>query len=349
MERSSGEVGAEAPVVPEHRFSRPGWRVLVTALVAVISVGLLLWVAPPGQVLKQIGDMKLSWVLVAIGLELGSCASYPVVFRRFFPEPPAGVSRQVAWMAMGAGALLPGGNIASAGATGILLRRHGVATRRLIERCAALLCLLTLFGFLVNGVAGALLLAQVPGGPHDLLHTGGPILVSIIVLGTATLIVLAGRRRGLSAPRVLRGVAGALEGAWRETGTGHWRLLGGAGFLLLDMGALWASCAATGHPLGFLAIILAYCIGYLATLIPVPAGIGVLDTGLAGTLVLYHFPATSAVGAVLVYHAISIWVPAVGGLIAWLPTQRRRTGESAAVGLPSLHGIQLAAAADRDG
>ncbi len=66
---------------------------------------------------------------------------------------------------MGAGAVLPGGNISSAAASGLLLRHRGLGTRRLLERCAALLCLLTAFGFAVNGAAGALLLAGVPDGP----------------------------------------------------------------------------------------------------------------------------------------------------------------------------------------
>ncbi len=145
-------------------------------------------------------------MLGAVALELGSCLSYVVVFRRFFPEPPRSVSRRVAWIAMGAGAVLPGGNISSAAATGVLLRRHGIGTRRLLTRCAALLSLLTGFGFLVNGIAGVWLLLGLPGGPHDLSHTGIPILVSIVVLGAATLIMLrrapprAPPRRGRSAP-----------------------------------------------------------------------------------------------------------------------------------------------------
>src|ERR1700753_1282104 len=125
------------------------------------------------------------WVLAAVAFEVASCLSYVIIFRRFFPEPPRSVSRTVAWIAMGAGAVLPGGNISSAAATGVLLRRHGIGARRLLTRCAALLCLLTGFGFLVNGLAGVALLLGVPGGPHDLSHTGIPILVSVGVLGGA--------------------------------------------------------------------------------------------------------------------------------------------------------------------
>jgi hypothetical protein len=303
---------------------RPRWQGVGITVVALASLGLLLWVAPPSQIARQIGAMNPAWVLAAAVFEVGSCLSYVVVFRRFFPEPPRGVGRRVAWIAMGAGAVLPGGNISSAAATGWLLRGHGVGRWRLLERCGSLLCLLTLFGFFVNGVAALLLLARVPDGPHDLLHTGGPIAVSLLVLGAATGVMVIGRRAGERAPLPLRALSASLAGAWKEVRSAHWRLLGAVGFLCLDMAALWAACAATGHHIGFLAVLLAYCIGYLATLVPVPAGLGVLDTGLAGALVLYGLSPAASVSAVLVYHAISIWVPGLGGLAAWLPGRRER-------------------------
>ena len=299
----------------------------------------MLWVAPPGEVIDQIGEMRLAWVLAAIALELGSCVSYVIVFRRFFPEPPPAVSRRVAWIAMGAGAVLPGGNISSAAATGWLLRRHGIGTQRLLGRCAALLCLLTAFGFVVNGLAGVLLLAGVSRGPHDLLHTGGPILVSIAVLSFAALLAIVVRRVGDGAPLPVRGIAAGLEGAWRSVGAPHWRLLGTAGFLCLDMAALWAACAATGHAIGFIALAIAYCIGYLTTAVPIPAGLGVLDAGLAASLVLYGMSPSASVGAVIVYHSIAIWVPALGGLIAWLPTRGRRSVTPPTVSLPVLGAV----------
>lgn len=326
------EEDAIAALAPRRR----AWRVLGSATVGAVSIGLLLWVAPPAQVLRQISDMRLTWVLAAIGLELASCLSYVVVFRRFFPEPTRAVSHQVAWISLGAGAVLPGGNISSAAATGWLLRRCGIGTRQLLGRCAALLCLLTGFGFFVNGACGVLLLAGVPGGPHDLLHAGAPVLVSIVVLSGAALVAVVGRRAGERAPLPLRGLAAGLDGGWAAVRAPHWRLLGAAGFLLLDMGALAAACAATGHPLGLPAMAIAYCIGYLATAVPMPAGLGVLDSGLAASLVLYGLNPAASVGAVLVYHAISIWVPGTGGFLAWLPTRRHAAGAVPVVVAPEL-------------
>jgi uncharacterized membrane protein YbhN (UPF0104 family) len=318
-----------APIRSRKR-PRPTARVLATAIVSVLSIGVLLWVAPPAQVINSIGDMNLIWLLAVVALELGSCLSYVVVFRRFFPEPPRPVSRQVAWIAMGAGAVLPGGNFSSAATTGWLLRHHDIGARRLVERCGALLCFLTLFGFFINGIAGAFLLVGIGHGPHDLEHSGIPILVSLTVIGSAVAAMIIGRRHHARAPAAARSVAASLQGAWESLSNPHWRMVGAAGFLWLDMAALWAACRATGHPLGVVALAVAYFIGYLATMIPMPAGLGVLDSGLAGALVLYGYSPAASVGAVLVYHAISVWVPGLGGFIAWLPTRARRLADAAA-------------------
>ena len=294
-----------------------------TAVLGALSIGVLLWVAPPRQVIDSIAGMDPVWLLAAVGLEVSSCLSYVVVFRRFFPEASRPDGRRVAWIAMGAGAVLPGGNFSSAAATGLLLRHHRIGARCLVQRCGALLCLLTLFGFVVNGLAGALLLVGIGDGPHDGAHAGIPILVSLLVISTATIAMLLGRRWGARAPTPVRALTESLEAARDSLLAPHWRMLGAGGFLLFDIAALWAACRATGHPIGGLALALAYFIGYLATMLPMPAGIGVLDSGLAGALVLYRFPPAAAVGAVLLYHAISIWVPSIGGLAHWLPARWR--------------------------
>jgi hypothetical protein len=146
-------------------------------------------------VIDQIREMSWAWVLAAIALELGSCLSYVIVFRRFFPEPPAAVGRR--------------------------------------------------------GLAGVLLLAGVSDGPHDLLHAGGPILVSIAVLSLAALLAVGTRRVGEAAPRAVREIAAGLEGALRSVGAPHWRLLGTAGFLCLDMAALWPLAQRPATPSAF--------------------------------------------------------------------------------------------------
>jgi uncharacterized membrane protein YbhN (UPF0104 family) len=74
-----------------------------------------------------------------------------------------------------------------------------------------------------------------------------------------------------------------------------------------------------------------YLIGELGGLIPVPGGIGGIDAGLVGTLVLYHVPLTAAAGAVLAYRAIVLWVPATVGGTAFVFLRRTLRREADAV------------------
>ena len=71
------------------------------------------------------------------------------------------------------------------------------------------------------------------------------------------------------------------------------------------------------------ALVLGYLVGFLANLIPVPGGVGVLDAGLVAALVLYGLPAEASAAAVLVYHAIAFWVPGAGGTLGYARFRRR--------------------------
>jgi len=82
--------------------------------------------------------------------------------------------------------------------------------------------------------------------------------------------------------------------------------------------------AAAGPVPPLAALVLAYQIGYLSNLIPVPGNIGVLDGSLVGMLVIYGAPATLATAATVVYHAIALWIPAMWGTVAFLILRRTR-------------------------
>src|ERR1700758_286379 len=93
-----GDSRADGAATAARSRRRLHGRALATALIGIVSVGLLLWVAPPDEVIEQLGHMNPLWVLGAVAFELASCLSYVVIFRRFFPEPPRAVSRTVAWI-----------------------------------------------------------------------------------------------------------------------------------------------------------------------------------------------------------------------------------------------------------
>jgi uncharacterized protein (TIRG00374 family) len=115
----------------------------------------------------------------------------------------------------------------------------------------------------------------------------------------------------------------------REANT--WLIVGLIAYLVFDLMVLWATFRAFG-PAPPLAIIwIAYLIGELGGLIPVPGGIGGIDAGLLGTFVLYGVSLTSAASAVLAYRAIALWVPAVFGAAAFIVLRRTLRNESQAI------------------
>ena len=95
-------------------------------------------------------------------------------------------------------------------------------------------------------------------------------------------------------------------------------LVGLVGFLVFDMLAFWASFRAVGASPELAPIWMAYLIGQLGNWLPVPGGIGGVELGLVGALVLYGLPALTATAAVLLYRVIELWVPAVLGIAAFV-------------------------------
>jgi hypothetical protein len=99
--------------------------------------------------------------------------------------------------------------------------------------------------------------------------------------------------------------------------TGNWRLLGAVAYYTFDNAVLWAAFHAFGSapPLGV--IVMGYLVGSLAVAVPVPAGLGAVEGGLIGALVVYGAPAAPAAGAVLLYRGISLALAVALSAMAW--------------------------------
>jgi uncharacterized protein (TIRG00374 family) len=69
-------------------------------------------------------------------------------------------------------------------------------------------------------------------------------------------------------------------------------------------------------------ILLGYLIGQLGGLLPLPGGIGGIDGGLVGVLVVYGAPLAATAAAVLLYRFILFWVPLIIGGIAFVDLRR---------------------------
>ena len=288
--------------------------------------------------------MDLRWVVVAAAFELASCLSFVVIFRLFFDELPAGTARELAWTEEGSGALLPGGGVGGLAIAGWLLRQAGMSMRSIVDRSSALFFLTSAVNVGALAGGGLALAVSGAGGRYEWLCAGAPIAGGLV----ATVAVLAvpsavGRSPQRAWPSWLIDLAAGIARARGALRRPSWRLLGAVGYLAFDIAALAATFTAAGRPLGLAPLVLGYMIGYLANLIPMPGGFGVLEGGLAATLIAYGAPATQAAAAVVVYHAIAFWIPSLGGLVGYARVRRRlgQEGVSAARGPARARGLAL--------
>jgi uncharacterized membrane protein YbhN (UPF0104 family) len=211
-------------------------------------------------------------------------------------------------------------------------------TRAVIERSSGLFFLTS--GTNVLAMEGAALLLALGLGPgsHGVPLTAIPAAVGAAAVGAALALPRSRWYRG-GRSRALRSVVDGIRQAEREVIRPHWRLIGALGYLGFDIAVLGLTCAAVGHPVGTPALVLAYIIGYVANALPVPGGIGVLEGGLVGALVLYGTPVMPATAAVLLYHTIAFWIPSLGGAIAYGLTVARRRAPTGS-GSPTVHVLE---------
>ncbi|HUA05698.1 MAG TPA: lysylphosphatidylglycerol synthase transmembrane domain-containing protein [Solirubrobacteraceae bacterium] len=318
------------------RATRIATRLVAPVLLSAAIGSLVLAVPPLRGVATQLDRLAPAWVLLAGALELASCLGFVVIFRLFFDGVEAGTARELAWTEQGSGALLPGGGVGALAIGGWLLRRAGMSTKSIVDRSSALFFLTSAVNVAALVGAGGLLAVTARAGAFDVVRSGIPILGGLAAAAAVLAIPIVIRRSPHRAwPEWLVDLAAGIDRARRSLRAPNWRLLGAAGYLGFDIAALGATFAATGHPVGVAPLVLGYLIGYLANLIPIPGGFGVLEGGLAGTLIAYGAPATQATAAVIVYHAIAFWIPSLGGLLGFALLRRRLDADAPAAQRPA--------------
>ena len=86
------------------------------------------------------------------------------------------------------------------------------------------------------------------------------------------------------------------------------------------------SCGRALHAFGesppISLVLMGYLLGQLGGLLPLPGGLGGVDGGLIGVLIIFGAPAATTVAAVLAYRLILFWVPLLIGGIAFASLRR---------------------------
>jgi uncharacterized membrane protein YbhN (UPF0104 family) len=301
------------------------------ALVALAGVGLLL--APalagiPARLVEGCGR----WVAAAVVLELLSALGFVILFKLVFATR-LGWRRSVpaALRALGATTILPGGGLVgpTLGAWSASVERPSIS--ELTRSTVSFAVLGNAPAALVLAGLGTLLWLGWLPGPREAALTLAP---AMLAAGAIVATWLAGRpRRSASGPRrmirpaKLLGVLGELGDAVREARetivAGDWKLAGAVAYFGFDGAVLWAAFHAFAHAPSVSVIAMGYVVGSLAGAVPVPAGIGALDGGLIGALVLYGAPPAPAAAAVVLYRGITLLLPVVLGAAGCLDRKPR--------------------------
>jgi uncharacterized membrane protein YbhN (UPF0104 family) len=302
-----------------HRL-RAGIAWSAALLVLLLAIGLA--VPDLRGVLSRVAHAGAGWIVLAVALEIASCLGYVATLRLVLPRGPRREVRWLAWAEMAFGAVVPIGGAGGLAVGAWAMRAWGIPWSRIANRSAVVF-------LLTSGINGAVLVlsgigvALGLGSPHEGIEYGlVPATATLVGLGFFVSLPIVYKRRGRPPKsrlmgRLLRSAATWVADAEELVRHPSWRLLGSVGYLLFDVAVLWACLRAVGTSPPVFAIVTGYQIGYLANLIPIPGGVGVLEGGLLGALLLYGLPAAPTAAAVVLYHAIALWVPVIGGTIGF--------------------------------
>lgn len=287
------------------------------------------------QALRSLEQVQWEWLLGALALETLSEFGFVLSWRSIV-DPEKLLERdgrgtrtatRAAWAQLGGGELVPGGSLASIGIGAWILRHFGMPAKTITQRQFNLSFLNTAIDALALILFGLGLATGLLGGERNLMLTLLPAGIAATGIVTALLLgrraVKFSKRLETSHPKaagLLTAVAGAVGDTqqllFRRDGLRS--VVGALAYLLFDSLVLWtAFLAIHRHPVpGFAVVLMAYIIGALGGSIPLPAGIGAVG-GIAGMLILYGVGHDAAIAAVLLYEAIGLLVPLIGGTVAY--------------------------------
>jgi uncharacterized protein (TIRG00374 family) len=334
---------ATAPMpdpMPEELNPRRIRRRLLQFAVVVVLVALLVLAAPGlGSLRSKLSEASPGWIAVAVGLELLSALSYVVIFRSVFcPRMSWRLSYQIGMAEQAANSVL---SVSGAGGLALgawALRRGGMSVEHIGRRTVAFFFLTSMAN--VGAVIVFALLYALGILHHDrnsaLTYIFGILaLIATLLVVVVLPAVLRSKPSQKPKPEHRGKIAAALSFARFSLGEGIRDgllllrrrsvgvIVGSVGTMAFDIAVLGAAFKAFGYSPAVGMLALGYLIGQLGGNLPIPGGIGGIDGGLIGAFALYHQPLAATTAAVLVYHAIALWLPALLGSVAFVQLRRR--------------------------
>jgi uncharacterized membrane protein YbhN (UPF0104 family) len=203
---------------------------------------------------------------------------------------------------------------------------------RIARRSVAFFLIKSSVNFVAVAVLGAVMAVGLVGPDRSLLLTALPAALSVGLIALVLLIprLGPGRDPGPGEPRLRRAIVAARRAVIGGTAEAVEILrsrdltlvVGAIGYWAFDNAVLWATFQAVGADVPVSVVMMGYLIGQLGGLLPLPGGVGGIDGGLIGTLVVYGAPAAATAAAVLAYRLILFWLPLLGGVGAFIQLRR---------------------------
>jgi uncharacterized protein (TIRG00374 family) len=324
---------ADVTMPDEFEPSRLARRTLqVVAVLAV--VGLVLLLAPGlGEVRDLLTEARPEWVGLAVAFEALSCVSYVLLFRPIFcNNMPWRTSWEIGLSELGAGSIVPASGAGGLALGAWILSQGGMPAQRIASRSVAFFLIKSSVNFIAVAVLGTVMALGLVGPELSPWLTAVPAAGALLVIAA----VLVVPRLGVGAPvsadagrtrKAMREVRKALVGGVAEAvqmvrSRNLLVIAGSLGYWAWDNAVLWATFHAFGFSPPITVILLGYLIGQLGGLLPLPGGLGGIDGGLIGTLIVYGTPTAATAAAVLVYRVILFWLPLLMGAVAFISLRR---------------------------
>jgi uncharacterized membrane protein YbhN (UPF0104 family) len=329
------EIEAE-PLPDEFSPSNLRRSLIIVGALALVTAGLIVLVPGLASLRERFMGAQPGWLALAAVLQLGSCAGYVLVFRGVFCRRMSWrTSTEIGMSELAANSVLSVGGAGGLALGAWILRRGGLENAFIARRTVAFFLLTSLANVTFLAIGGIGIATGLLGSSPSVLLGIVPAVVAVaaIALGLAAhrlAGVLAGRsmraRVVAASEAVAAGVDEALE-VLRARDPAI--LVGAASYLLFDVAMLGVCFKAFGNDVPAVGVLLvAYLVGQLGSLIPIPGGIGGVDGGLIGTLVLYGVNAADAAVAVIAYRGLLLSIPAILGLPALAVLRRRLRDEA---------------------
>jgi uncharacterized protein (TIRG00374 family) len=375
--RAGVGVSAGVAVEPMPRVLLTRRQIVASLLFVLFSVGFLYFVLPKltgiSTTVHRIERGDTWWIAIGVLFEVLSFAGYVALFRAVFvtqDAPPANrigwrESYQVTMAGLAATRLFAAAGAGGVALTAWALRRSGMESRLVACRMVAFMVLLYVV------YAGSLLLDGIglgtglfPGGGSFAITIVPAIVAGVMFAAAGAVALLPGdierrlERWASGSGRLAQWVARAatvpaLAASGVRTAIGRIRarepgLLGALAWWGFDISVLWAMFHAFGSPPPFTVIWMAYFVGMLGNLLPLPGGLGGVEGGMIGALAAFGVDVNLAVLAVLSYRGIAFWLPTLPGAVAYLQLRRTvarwRDEESAASASAARGGAEPAGA-----